>query len=90
MRDVIEQKVMELLRGAATEAAGDVSLGQTLGELSIDSMKLIEIVFQLEEAFGFEADEGELAAISTVRNLVDVVHASVDAKQGTRAAAAAG
>ena len=42
-------------------------------ELEIDSLAMFEIVFELEECFGVELDEVELAAMKTVRDLVESV-----------------
>lgn len=79
MREVIQKTIVELLRGAC-EASGSsalVSLDATLGDLAIDSMKLIELIFELERSLGFEADEGQLASLGTVRDLVEMVEAAM-------------
>ncbi len=86
MRDIIESTVLDLLRTAclASGISADVSADRKLAELAIDSMKLIEMIFELERRFGFEADEGQLTDLTTVRDLIDMVETMLPAGAGSQ------
>jgi len=50
----------------------DIELtGQTLlADLALDSLRLVEIIFELERQFGTEADEGLMAEARTLGDVV--------------------
>jgi acyl carrier protein len=79
MSNDIETKVLDLLRAACVEqgVAEAVSLDSSLGDLGIDSIKLVALIFELEKALGFEADEGQLATLASVRDVVEMVETAV-------------
>lgn len=53
MTDVAD-KVIEILAEQAVLEKGDVSLDQTLADLGIDSLGLVESIFAIEEAFDIQ------------------------------------
>ncbi len=51
MTDTITNRVIEIIAEQAVLEPGDVSLDQTLEDLGIDSLGLVESIFAIEEAF---------------------------------------
>lgn len=51
MSDTITTRVIEIIAEQAVLEPGDVNLDQTLEELGIDSLGLVESIFAIEEAF---------------------------------------
>lgn len=49
------------------------------GDLEADSLALVEIVMELEEAFDLEIPEDELGSVSTIGSAVDLVASKVGA-----------
>ena len=50
----IKQKVIEIIAEQAVLEPSDVSMDNTLEELGIDSMGLVESIFAIEEAFDIQ------------------------------------
>lgn len=70
----VRNKTMQLITRHASEASReDVCLDSRIEDLALDSLAMFEIVFELEECFGVELDEQELAAMKTLRDLVESV-----------------
>lgn len=71
---LIEQAVFETLRQALThlKEAPDVTATSRLSGLGLDSLKLVEIVYELETRFNVSTDEDMLAELVTVADLVRV------------------
>ena len=51
MSDSIQNRVIAIIAEQAVLEPGDVSLDQTLEDLGIDSLGLVESIFAIEEAF---------------------------------------
>lgn len=79
MAENIKDRVIEILAEQAVLEPGDVSMDQTLEELGIDSLGLVESIFAIEEAFDiqvpFNANEPEKSEfdISSVSAIVKAV-----------------
>ena len=73
MRD----KAVELLEVAADDVQDDKSF---VDDLEVDSLSLVEYTMDLEDVFGIELPEEELADLKTIGAFVDLVHAKVLAK----------
>ena len=70
----VRNKTLQLLDRHTNEAdREDVCLDSRIEDLALDSLAMFEIVFELEECFGVELDEQELAAMKTLRDLVESV-----------------
>ncbi|WP_407493530.1 acyl carrier protein [Pseudooceanicola sp. MF1-13] len=73
----IQAKVKEIIADQAMVDASDVTMDQTLEDLGIDSLGLVESIFAIEEAFDiqvpFNANEPEQSDfdISSVQSIVD-------------------
>ncbi|MCK0143572.1 acyl carrier protein [Aliiroseovarius sp. F20344] len=51
MSDTIQDRVIAIIAEQAVLEPGDVNLDQTLEDLGIDSLGLVESIFAIEEAF---------------------------------------
>lgn len=86
MSDDIKEKVIEIIAEQALLEVSDISMDQSLADLGIDSMGLVESIFAIEEAFDiqvpFNANEPEKSEfdISSVSAVVRAVEGLV-AKQ---------
>lgn len=45
------------------------------GDLEADSLDLVELVMNLEDEFGVKIEEGEIANINTVQDIIDYLKA---------------
>lgn len=83
MSDTISEKVVEIIAEQAVIEPGDVAMDQTLEDLGIDSLGLVEAIFAIEEAFDisvpFNANEPEKSQfdISSVAAIVKAVEGLV-------------
>ena len=53
-----------------TEATLDPSL--TIEQLKLDSLDILELIYELEEEFGIELDASELKQLTTLADLIKV------------------
>lgn len=88
MADGIEERVIAIIAEQAVLEPGDIRFDQTLGDLGIDSLGLVESIFAIEEAFDihvpFNANEPEKSEfdISSVAAIVRAVEGLVADKHG--------
>ncbi len=79
MSEQIRQKIVEIIAEQAVLEPSDIAMDQTLDDLGIDSMGLVEAIFAIEEAFDiqvpFNANEPEASDfdISSVAAIVAAV-----------------
>jgi acyl carrier protein len=79
MNQSVQEKIFRILAEQALVDVRDVSIDQSLENLGIDSMGLVEAIFAIEEAFDiaipFNANEPEISSfdISSVAAIVRVV-----------------
>ena len=72
-------KIIEIIADQAMLEPSDVTLDNTIEDIGMDSLALVEVVFAIEEQFGisvpFNANEPEKSDfdISSVRSIVDAV-----------------
>ena len=84
----VQDKVMEIIAEQAVLEVEDVSMDQTLEDLGIDSLGLVESIFAIEEEFDIQvpvnanAPEESEFDISSVRSIVDAVESLVKAQKG--------
>ncbi len=72
-------RLQELIE--AKGAAGIAITGaQRLGEIEIDSLKIVEIVFEMETLYRIEVDENTLQDLQTVNDLIGVIERACSAK----------
>ena len=88
MSDSVKDKVIAIIAEQAVLEPSDVTMDQTLDDLGIDSMGLVEAIFSIEEAFDiqvpFNANEPEKSDfdISSVATVVAAVEKLVADQQG--------
>ncbi|MDJ0827899.1 MAG: phosphopantetheine-binding protein [Rhodobacter sp.] len=83
----VQEKVVEIIAEQAVLEIGDVSLNQSLEDLGIDSLGLVESIFAIEEEFDiqvpFNANEPEKSEfdISSVAAIIAAVEGLVKAQR---------
>lgn len=65
---------------AASVEDSEITEHTALIELGLDSLKLIEVIFELENAYGVDADEELLAELSKVGDIVKMMHKAISAR----------
>lgn len=84
----IRDRVIEIIAEQAVLEPGDVSMDQTLDDLGIDSLGLVEAIFAIEEAFDisvpFNANDPSESSfdISSVAAIVGAVKDLVAEQKG--------
>jgi len=79
MSQQVQEKIIEIIAEQAAIEPADVQLGQSLEDVGIDSLGLVESIFAIEEEFDisvpFNANETEQTDfdISTVQSIVTAV-----------------
>lgn len=75
----IEDKVLATLAALLNASRAELSPQSTRESLTAwDSLKHMHLVLALEEAFGIEFDDAEIASLTSVPGLVDAVAAKVE------------
>lgn len=88
MSDEIRDRVIEIIAEQAVLEPSDISMDQSLDDLGIDSMGLVEAIFSIEESFDiqvpFNANEPDKSEfdISSVAAIVGAVRGLVKAQHG--------
>jgi acyl carrier protein len=75
MENAIQQKVVSAVRLAAHLPYGDIPLETSLEALVKDSIDEVALLFELEEALGFELPVDALVDMRTLRELIDKIQA---------------
>lgn len=77
--DHVEKVVIEVLTIVAGSYAdiNQLTKDTRLAELQLDSLKLVEVVYELETRLNVEADESRLAQMSSVGDLIAVFYRGV-------------
>ena len=84
----VRERVIEIIAEQAVLEPSDVSLDQSLADLGVDSMGLVEAIFSIEESFDiqvpFNANEPEKSDfdISSVATVVATVEKLVAKQAG--------
>lgn len=87
MSDSVRDRVIEIIAEQAVLEPSDISMEQSLADLGIDSMGLVEAIFSIEESFDiqvpFNANEPEASDfdISSVGSVVTAVEKLVAEKK---------
>jgi len=72
----VKEAVAQITGLPAASIADDASFR---GDLSLDSLSLLELVVHVEYGFGIKVPEHDLAGLGTVGHVVDYVHARLAA-----------
>jgi acyl carrier protein len=73
---VLRDKAVEMLEVEAEQVQEDKSF---VDDLKVDSLSLVELTMDLEDQFGIELPEEELADVKTIGAFVDVLVEKVNA-----------
>jgi acyl carrier protein len=73
---VVRDKAVEMLEVDAEAVQEDKSF---VDDLDVDSLSLVEYTMELEDAFGIELSEEELAGLKTIGALVDLIQTKLPA-----------
>lgn len=71
----IETRVRQIVANYVRCDLAKVTPDSTVESLNGDSLDRTEILFELEEEFGFQASDDQAEGLSTVRQLTDFVQA---------------
>lgn len=88
MADDVEARIIEIIAEQAVLEPGDVTSDQTLEQLGIDSLGLVEAIFAIEEAFDisvpFNANDPQDTTfdISSVGAIVAAVSGLISEQKG--------
>ncbi|MEM7754000.1 MAG: acyl carrier protein [Pseudomonadota bacterium] len=88
MSGQVETRIIEIIAELAVLEPSDIAMSQSLDDLGIDSMGLIEAIFSIEESFDiqvpFNANEPEKSEfdISSVQSIVAAVKALIAEQKG--------
>ena len=88
MSNSINERVVNIIAEQALMEPSDVSLDQTLEDLSIDSMALVEAIFAIEEEFDIQvpfnanAPDSSDFDISSVSSIITAVEKLVEEQSG--------
>ncbi|KKO12084.1 acyl carrier protein [Pseudohongiella sp.] len=74
----MEGRIISIIRDCVEPgpAARPIDADTSVKSLMIDSLKMIQIVFEIEICFGIEIPEHALFQVDTVNDLVDLVRVS--------------
>ena len=72
--EMIKTHVTEILEDMCTEKIKDTS-AQLLGDLAMDSLRMVMLLVMIEEVFEIELDESDMNpfALLTVQHVIDLV-----------------
>ena len=88
MSSSVKDRIIEIVAEQAVLEPSDISMDQSLEDLGIDSMGLVEAIFAIEESFDiqvpFNANEPEKSEfdISSVQSIVAAVEALIAEQRG--------
>jgi acyl carrier protein len=74
---VLRDKAVEMLEVEPDQVQEEKSF---VDDLKVDSLSLVEYTMDLEDAFGIELPEEELADVKTIGAFVDVIEKKIAAK----------
>jgi acyl carrier protein len=69
-----EKKVIDILSGYFNVSSENIKPSSRLVEdLGIDSMSLVELIFELKEQFGVEIKKEDIVKIRTIKDVTDFI-----------------
>lgn len=80
-----ESQLLDIIKGHAVGLAGELTRQTPVADLGIDSMAIVEIIYEVEEKLGvevpFNANQNPFGEMKTVGDLLDAVKSLIDKKQ---------
>jgi acyl carrier protein len=75
-RSEIHDRIAELVRPLARNRGALESMTETtsiLGDLEVNSARLVDLVLAVEDEFGIEVDDDEVDKVKTISDVVELV-----------------
>jgi len=66
-------QVHEIIRYVCPELDGTYEPAESLSDLGVDSMSLMEVLVQIEKRFGFMMTDAEVAVTESIQDVLDVI-----------------
>lgn len=81
MREEILDKLKETMEASAPEPMDwdGITEETTIGELGFDSLSILDLIFDVQQAFGIDFEAQELVNINTVGELADFLEEELQA-----------
>lgn len=80
----VEHQVRDIIAKYAKVDSKDISRSTDLQTLSIESLDLIEIIFEVEDKFEIDIEQDDKASdLSTLGEVIDWLTASIEAQKAT-------
>ncbi len=81
IRDEILAKLKETMEESAPEPMDwdKITEETTIGELGFDSLSILDLIFDVQQAFGIEFEAQELVNVNTVGELADFLEEELQA-----------
>jgi acyl carrier protein len=73
VEEIVFGKVQSLIQSSPCVVITEIKLDTLISELRLDSLRLLELVFELERHFCVEVDEAALVEVVSVSDLVSMV-----------------
>jgi acyl carrier protein len=70
VEEQVKQIIMEQLNVTEEECVPEAKF---IDDLGADSLDLVELIMAMEDHFGLEISDDELAQISTIQNVIDYI-----------------
>lgn len=75
---MIFSKVQSIISKELGISADSITLSSDLAnDLNADSVEAVEIILALEDEFGIEFEDDDIANITTIQNLVDYIESNI-------------
>ncbi len=84
-RQEIRDKLASIIAAVNDNLAGKADLGEEASirdGLGLDSLQIVELLFEIEEQLDVKIEDEEAAKLSTVSDLLDLIQAKMDAAAG--------
>jgi len=80
-RDAILEKLRDAMQSATEEEVNwnTVTEDTAIGELGFDSLSILDLIYDVQQAFGIEFDAEELVNVNTVGELADFLEEELQA-----------
>lgn len=71
----MEQEIMKILAAMSLLDEGEITENDMLTDIGIDSLKIVEVIMEIEDHFNITFDDSDLdpEALATVKNVIDLV-----------------
>lgn len=75
---MVFSKVQSIISKELGISADSITLSSDLAnDLNADSVEAVEIILALEDEFGIEFEDDDIASITTIQNLVDYIESNI-------------